>query len=218
MTLQELSRLASSGEGPFLEFKKKVPRPERIAKEIIAFANTRGGRLLLGVDDDGSVTGLRDAGEEEFSLHSALGAFCDPPVHFDVFRVEVAHRRDAVVVQVPESATKPHYLVTENGKGPERVPYVRVEDRSIEASVERIELMKTSRAEPVRFEFGENERLLMRYLDEYGRITVSEFAMAANISEVVASETLVTLTRANVLIIHPGKDGDFFTHAYDHLS
>ena len=56
MTLQELNQLASLGEGPSLEFKRKVPRPERIAKEVIAFANTRGGRLLLGVDDDGTIT------------------------------------------------------------------------------------------------------------------------------------------------------------------
>ncbi len=218
MTLQELSRLASTGEGPFLEFKKKVPKPERIAKEIIAFANTRGGQLLLGVDDDGSVSGLRDAGEEEFALKRAIGSFCDPPVVVEIIRVEVAHRRDAVIVRVPESRVKPHYLITSNGNGQERVPYVRIDDRSVEASNEAIMLMTTSESEPVRFEFGENERLLMRYLDQYGRITVSEFASLADISEVIASETLVLLTRANLLDLHAGHRSDYFTLAYDQLS
>lgn len=218
MTLQDLSRLASAGEGPFLEFKRKVPKPERIAKEIIAFANTRGGQLLLGVDDDGTVTGLRDAGEEEFTLKSALGDLCDPPVEVEIIRIEVAHRRDAVIVRVPESSVKPHFLVTSNGAGEERTPYIRVEDRSVEASTETMMLMTTEIAEPVRFEFGETEHLLMRFLDQYGRISVSEFAVVANISEDVASETLVLLTRANVLEFHPGRNGDYFTLAYEQLS
>jgi predicted HTH transcriptional regulator len=66
MTLRELSQLTGLGEGQHLEFKKRVPGPERIAKEMIAFANTGGGRLLLGVDDDGSVVGVKDAAEEEY--------------------------------------------------------------------------------------------------------------------------------------------------------
>ena len=57
MTFRELSQLVTLGEGQHLEFKKRVPAPERITKEVIAFANTGGGRLLLGIDDDGTVLG-----------------------------------------------------------------------------------------------------------------------------------------------------------------
>src|SRR5690625_678212 len=129
MTLQEVSRLAAQGEGRFLEFKRKVPRPERIAREVIAFANTKGGRVLLGVDDDGTVVGLRDAGEEEFMLLRAMNSFCDPPVDFDLERVEIAHRRDVVVVMVPESRTKPPYLV-ENAEDGRTLAFIRIDDKS----------------------------------------------------------------------------------------
>ncbi|MEX1054891.1 MAG: ATP-binding protein, partial [Rhodothermales bacterium] len=93
MTLQELTQLASLGEGANLEFKRKVPRPERFAKEMIAFANTQGGRLLLGVDDDGAVVGLRDVEEEEFVLNRAMSRHCSPELSFSMEHVPVAHRR-----------------------------------------------------------------------------------------------------------------------------
>ena len=59
MTIQDITKLAQKGEGLHVEFKKKAAHPEKIVKEIIALANTEGGYLLLGVDDDGTVSGQR---------------------------------------------------------------------------------------------------------------------------------------------------------------
>ncbi len=214
MTLQELSQLVSLGEGAHLEFKRRVPRPERIAKELIAFANTQGGRLLLGVDDDGTITGLRDVEEEEFVLRRALQRHSDPRIEFIAERVPIASRRDVIVVAVPESASKPHYLVGENGTP--RTAYVRVDDKSVEASPEAVRLMQAREStDEVTFEFGEKELMLMRYLDAYGRITVKQYASLANISRRHASKTLVLLTRANVLRLHADHRHDYFTLAYE---
>lgn len=215
MTLQELTQLSSLGEGANLEFKRKVPRPARIAKELIAFANTRGGRLLLGVADDGTVVGLRDVEEEEFVLRRALEGYSDPVVEFTVERVPVAHRRDVVVVHVPESPSKPHFLISpENGT--ERTAYLRVKDKSVEASKEALRLMRKSDGKTsVTFEFGDKELMLMRYLDDYGKITVKQFARIANISKGHASRTLVLLAKANVLRLHADHRHDYFTLAYE---
>ena len=249
MTWQELMRFVAMGEGTYLEFKRKVPRPERIAKELIAFANTKGGRLLLGVDDDGSVLGARDAEEEEFALCRAMQECVSPPVQFSVERVPITRRRDVLVVRVPESSEKPHFLNvrrllpavgeqrgsghasrehearkdhgTQHGHarvrdmakaGESRIAYLRVRDESVEASREAVRLMVEERnAQPVTFEFGEKELMLMRYLDDYGRITVEQFARIADITRPVASKTLVLLTRANVLRLHTDPRGDYFT-------
>lgn len=214
MTLQELSQLVSLGEGAHLEFKRRVPKPERIAKELIAFANTKGGRLLLGVDDNGTITGLRDVEEEEFVLRRALKRHTYPQIEFNSERIPIATRRDVIVISVPESDSKPHYLVGTNGSG--RTAYVRVDDRSVEASPEAIRLMRIGEgSEAVTFEFGEKELMLMRYLDTYGRITVNQFARLANISRRSASRTLVLLTRANVLRLHADHGHDYFTLAYE---
>ena len=64
------------------------------------------------------------------------------------------------------------------------------------------------------FEFGEKEQTLMRYLDSYGRISVSQFASLANISPQAASQTLVLMARANVLHLHSDPKEDYFTLAY----
>lgn len=211
MTLRELTQLVALGEGAHLEFKRKVPRPERIAKEVIAFANTRGGHLLLGVDDDGSVVGVRDAAEEEFSFRQALDAHCHPPVDFAFERIPVKHRRDVLRIYVPPSKQRPHYLVHNEH---ERVAYVRVDDMSVEASREVLQLMRSREAPDARaFEFGEKELMLMRYLEHYGRITVSQYATLAGVPRRRASATLVRLARADVLELHPDPRHDYFTLA-----
>ncbi len=214
MTLQELTQLASLGEGANLEFKRKVPKPARIAKEIIAFANTSGGRLLLGVDDDGSIVGVRDVEEEEYALRNALEGYSEPVVSFTVERVPIAHRRDVIVVSVPESREKPHFLTSpDNGA---RTAYLRAKDQSVEASREALRLMSISEeVDTATFEFGEKELMLMRYLDDYGKITVKQFARIANISRRKASSTLVSLARANILRLHVDAQHDYFMLAYE---
>lgn len=213
MTFQELKQLAALGEGPSLEFKRKVPRPQRIAKEIIALANTDGGRILLGVDDDGTLKGVDDASEEEFMLRHAVKNHCWPEVAYETDRVVVAPRRDVIVVTVPESDEKPHKLIA---NGTEGAAYVRVNEMSVEASPESVELMRNGQAEDdgVTVQFGEKESLLMRYLNDYGRITVEQFAQLANISSGRASETLISMTKANVLRLHADRKEDYFTLAY----
>jgi predicted HTH transcriptional regulator len=216
MTLRELEQLVDLGEGISLEFKRRVPRPERIAKEIVALANTNGGRIVLGVGDDGTITGVGDAAEEEFLLRQATNTHCSPPVTYQTERVVVGDRNDVVVVTVPESDAKPHFVVADppasNGQAP---AYVRVEERSVEASADTLDQLENQQSgEGVTFEFGETESLLMRYLDDYGRITVPQLAQLADISPEHASQTLLRLTRADLLHLNESEDGDYFTLNY----
>lgn len=215
MTLRELEQLVGLGEGISLEFKRTMPQPERIAKEIVALANTKGGRIVLGVGDDGTIRGVDDTSEEEFLLDRAAEAHCMPPVEYSTERVVVGDRRDVLVVTVPESKNKPHFVVSESSSNGEGPVYVRVEERSVEASDETVKRLEAQRPKgSVTFEFGETESLLMRYLDDYGRITVPEFAQLADISPERASQTLLRLTRANLLHLHSSEDGDYFTLNY----
>lgn len=216
MTLPDLHRLVTSGEGLTLEFKRRVPRPARLAKEVIALANTQGGRVLIGVDDDGTLSGLKDAIEEEYALREALSAHCDPPVPFSTERVALSRTRDVLVVRVPASPERPHYLVDEDEAETPPAVYVRVGASSVEASREAVRLMRQrpQDAAGVQFEFGEKEGLLMRYLDAYGRITVAMFAQIAALAPRQASHTLVLLTRAGLLRHHVALPEDYFTRAY----
>ncbi len=207
---EELTRIVNMGEGDFVEFKRRVPEPQRIAKEIVAFANTSGGRLLLGVDDAGVIAGLKDPEEQIFLLNSALEEATDPTVKVALRRVRVSRKREVVVATVSRSPERPHFVVGAH----QRTAYVRIGEKSLEASREAVRLMRASaRPEEVSFEFGDKELLLMRYLDQYGRITVDQFARLADIRRKQASHTLVLLTRGNVLAFHSAEGGDFFTAA-----
>ena len=221
MTHDDLKRLTALGEGARLEFKHRVPRPDRIAREIIALANTDGGVVLLGVDDDGSVVGLKDADEELFALDEALGRAgsgpgrIEPPVDVRVERVRVSRRREVVVVHVPASDERPHFLRPDGDPTRRRVAFVRVGEESVEASRAALDLMKADgRGDAVQFTFGDAERRLLEYLDRYERITVREYGRMARLPPWRASRTLVTLARAGIVRLHaqPGGD-DYFTAA-----
>ncbi|MDX1420948.1 MAG: ATP-binding protein [Rubricoccaceae bacterium] len=216
MDANDLRRLVALGEGPHLEFKHRVPRPERIAREVIALANGRGGRVLLGVGDDGTLVGLKDTEEELFALRGALDAHCEPPVRLRIEGVRVSRRREVLVIDVPASADKPHFLVGEEGANGKRTAFVRVGHESVEASREAVALMKAERRpRDVRFTFGEKEQQLMKYLERYERITVRQYARLAALPLWKASKTLVLLAEARILRLHPETGEDYFTVAYD---
>ncbi|MEM1128795.1 MAG: ATP-binding protein [Bacteroidota bacterium] len=211
-TLTDLTKLIATGEGLHLEFKRKVPSPARFSKEVVALANTQGGRLLIGVDDDGTPVGVRDAEETEYTLHEALSTCCVPLPRFATEQVPVTRRRTIIVVKVPPSTRRPHFVQDADGS---RTAYVRVEDMSVEASKEAVRLMRFEQNErDVQFEFGEKELLLMRYLEAYSRITVLEFSRLANIPRKRASQTLVLLAKAKILQLHADPKQDYFTRSF----
>ena len=218
MTHDDLKRLAAMGEGAHLEFKNRVPRPERIAREVIALANTDGGKVLVGVDDDGSVVGLKDAGEEFYALQQALHERILPEVDLRFETVRVSRTREVLVVHVPASPDRPHVLLPDrrpDGTLPKRRAFVRVADQSVEASREAVQIMKAEgRGEGASFTFGDAERKLLEYLERHERITVREYARMTKAPPWRASKTLVALARAGIVALHPRPGGDdYFTAA-----
>ncbi|MGB3544873.1 RNA-binding domain-containing protein [Rubrivirga sp.] len=215
MTAADVKRLASMGEGQHLEFKNRVPRPERMAREVIALANSDGGKVLVGVDDDGTVLGVKDAQESFFALERALEDRILPPLDLEVESVRVSRTREVLVVHVPASPDRPHVLRPDrrpDGTLPKQRAFVRVDDRAVEASREAVALMKAEgRGDAVSFTFGDTERRLLEYLDRHERITVREYARMSDLPPWKASKALVMLARAGIVALHPQEGGeDFF--------
>lgn len=209
----ELLDIISEGESDTVEFKRKFSSAEKIAREIIAFANSHGGQLMLGVDDDRTVCGVSSEKEEIGLVEIACSYYCDPPI---APRIEIAAIRgkDVIVVHVPESRSKPHWLrVGDNQPLSERQAFIRLQDKTVAASKEVIKVMRGTRpdAPPVKVSIGRLERALFDYLDVHSRITVAEFKKLVNISERRASSILVRLVRAGVLYIHTFEKEEFFT-------
>lgn len=208
MTLQEVKTLAAKGEGLTIEFKKKAAFPEKIVREVIALANTEGGNLLIGVDDDGTVSGQRFIEEEIFVMDKAIRELIFPALSYEVFTVKLSEKKGVAVFRIPHSPDRPHFLKEKDKKQ----AYIRVGDRSVQASREVWEVLKKSRVpKDTVFTYGRKEEVLMKALGESGKITLKEFARLAQIPRFLASKTLVRLVSANVLQIHPQESEDYFT-------
>ena len=93
MTLSELKILVKKGEGQHLEFKKKANHPDKIMKEVVAFANTDGGTLLVGVDDDGTLSGTRSIEGEAFIVEKAIKELTRPQVMYDVKILKINEKK-----------------------------------------------------------------------------------------------------------------------------
>lgn len=213
MNLSDLRNLIQTGEGKYLEFKKKTPSPEKIAREIAAFANSSGGRILIGVDDDKNITGINAYFEEEYVLYQAAYGICVPAIPI---RIELIHagQDDVMIVHVDEVEKKPVYL---KGKK-KRLVFIRENDESVLASDEFVEVLKNrSSDEGVTFEYGEREQMLFRYLNEYSDITVQKYSQLINVTTWRASRILVNLVSAGVLKLFRRSETDYFTYANSKL-
>ncbi|MBS1904138.1 MAG: putative DNA binding domain-containing protein [Bacteroidetes bacterium] len=218
LTRRVLDERIAEGESTTLEFKRHFSSPDRMAKEIIAFANTKGGMILMGVDDDGSVVGVESEKSEMAEIEHTAQFLCEPPIPVEIQVVHFGGSTEVVAVIIPESTNKPHTLVEFDSSGkrvqnPQAQGYVRVKDRSMQASREVMKVMKSRRpdAPPLRIAIGYNERALFDYLEKHGRITVDEFANLVNISRRRASKIVVDLVRAGTLLIHTVETTEFFT-------
>lgn len=202
LTKNDLKNLIQTGESSFLEFKHSVASPEKIAREIAAFANTKGGTILIGVEDNGEMLGVEGYHEEEFWLNQGAKDECIPEVPIKIEMVNLGER-DILIVKVPEAEKKPVYV---KGKKFRQV-YVRVEDESVVASDEFIEVLKKNYSEDeITFEYGDKEQQLFRFLNEYGDITVKRFSLLISVTTYRAAKILVNLVSAGILDLFE-KDG-----------
>jgi len=205
----DLRNLIQTGEGPYLEFKRKISTPEKIAREIAAFANTNGGTILIGVDDNKEVVGINGYFEEEFQLLKGAHNCCVPGVQI---KIEMIHDgpNDVMIVHVPEAEQKPVYVKSKK----KRMVFVRRKESSVLASDELTEILKLQHSgEGVTFEYGKNEQMLFRYLNEYGEITVKSFANLINQTTYRASRILINLVSAGVLVLFTKNEIDYYTFA-----
>ena len=99
MKISDLDILLQEGEGVMLEYKESLS--SSFARELVAFANTAGGKILLGVKDDGSVKGIADTNESRARIQN-IARNCDPPV-----KILQQHIGDVTVITVRESDVKP---------------------------------------------------------------------------------------------------------------
>ncbi len=209
--VNDLRMLVSRGEGQHLEFKRKASSGDRMVRELIAFANTSGGTLLIGVGDDKSIPGVKFPEDESLVIQQAL-THVQPPLPVTETFIPIGGNRTVLQYTVEAADTRPHFLVGESGA---RECFVRSDDKSITASREMREVIRRRKKNrDVRFHYGEHEKFLMKYLETHSYITLREFMEASGLKKFYASNKLVLLVLANVLRIIPSERGDQFALAF----
>jgi predicted HTH transcriptional regulator len=208
LDLRNLKHLVRHGEGQRLEFKMKVKFPEKIIKELVAFANSEGGHLFVGVSDEGQIEGSKFVEEDQFLLERAIDAYCFPAFTYNVYRIPLENGRAVLVYHVFESVDKPHFVQLESDSNP--VCYVRVKDRTVKASREMKQILRRENDAGLTFAYGDSEKWLMEYLRENEVITLVDFALKSGLPLWLASRKLVLLVLGRVLRIEPGEQHDMY--------
>ncbi len=206
--VNDLRKLVSRGEGQHLEFKRKASYPDKIVRELIAFANTEGGVLLIGVDDDRSIPGVKFPEEESIVIHNELRKHCRPGLAFHEVVIPISENRFVLQWRIPKSEKRPHFFVTETDK----TSFVRQNDQSIKASREMSEIIRRRKSpNGTRLVYGEAEQKIIHFLGNQPSISLQEFSKLTGLNRYMASRKIIRLVLANVLKITPTDKGDLFS-------
>lgn len=170
-----LLSLIKEGEHQQQDFKYRVSDARKLARSVSAFANTDGGRLLIGVRDDGHLSGVRSE-EEIFMMHQAAYKYCkpEPSIKFDTYHVD---GRTIVIATVPPSDKKPVCAEDEDGKSR---AYIRIADENIVASPVHLALWReTQKTRGSVMTYDEAVRQLLDAME--GLLTLNQIVKRSNL-------------------------------------
>lgn len=110
MLKSELLEIIANGENSGVEFKRDDCRPEQLAREIVAMANLRGGMVLLGVEDDGTITGIQRPNLETWVMDTVVARKIHPLILPFYEEVQVDEGKRVAVLSFTQGVTKPYVM------------------------------------------------------------------------------------------------------------
>lgn len=187
---QYLRKLIEEGEHDQQDFKYKIQEAAKLARSVSAFANTRGGRLLIGVRDDGHISGVKSE-EEIFMMHAAAFKYCTPEsaIRFDTLHVE---GRSVVIATIPPAQRKPIKAIDEEGTPH---AYVRIKDENIAASPIHLEMWQQEQRASNQMEYGETAQQMMRALAEHPGETLNRLMRLSQVNRRASITLLARFVR-----------------------
>ncbi len=208
---QYLQKLILEGEHQQQDFKYCISDSRKIAKSLVAFANTDGGRLLIGVKDNGNIAGVRSE-EEYYMVESAAKIFSKPPIDFDT-KQHFIEGKTVLEVIIESSSNKPHFAKNDQGKW---LAYFRKDDENKLANKVMIEVWKKQkRSQGIFLSYSETERFLLDYLEKKGSISQSAFSRKAQITYREAERVLSDFITLGILEIQADEKNIRYTIAED---
>jgi len=192
---KHIHNLIQQGEHQKLDFKFEITDSKKIARSLVAFANTDGGTLLVGVKDNGVVAGIRTE-EEIYMVEGAASLFCKPEVKIRTKEWDINGKKVLEVI-IPKSDERPHQAPSKDG---EYKVFIRVADQNLLANKILLKVWKRQdKGQGVTIRYREIEKLLLDYLQEEGEITFSKFCRIAGISKYKAETILVNFILLDII-------------------
>lgn len=204
-----IQKLIAEGEHQMLDFKFEVSDSKKIARSLVAFANTDGGRLLIGVKDNGSISGIR-SDEEKHMIQTAAQMYCRPEVEYTAKEWNI-NGKTVLEVIIPKSKYHKHQAPDHNNI---YKVYVRVKDENIVANSILIKVWKHEKDKNnIRITFTDEEMLLLRYLNEHKRISFEEFMEISHLNKKAAERILVNFILIGMVKMEMSEKKIFFISA-----
>ncbi|KAF0238929.1 MAG: hypothetical protein FD181_652 [Prolixibacteraceae bacterium] len=199
-------KLIQEGEHQRQDFKYCINDSKKIAKSLVAFANTDGGRLLVGIKDNGKIVGIK-TDEEYYMVEAAAKIYSNPPISFLTQQWQ-AEGKTVLEILIEPSTQKPHFAIDEDGKW---LAYLRVGDENFLAHKIHLNVWKrNNNPVGVHFTYTNREKILIDYLQNNKQITISKFMRQAHISRMKAEEVITNFIIMNVINLKTEKEGTFF--------
>ena len=208
-----LYKLISEGEHQQQDFKYCINDSKKIAKSLVAFANTNGGRLLIGVKDNGKIAGI-SSDEEFYMVESAAKIYSTPAISFETKQWVVDGKTVLEIIVLP-SQEKPHFAKNDDGKW---LSYIRINDENFLAHKIQIEVWKKQQSKKGIFiTYSDYEKFLVDYLQKNSSISFSKFIRLAQVSRKNAEEVLSNLVFLEIITMKTNNEGTRFylNHDFD---
>lgn len=205
-----IASLIEEGEHEHQDFKFAISDARKIARSLSAFANNDGGRLLIGVKDNGAIAGVRNE-EDIYLVEQAAEMYCVPPQQLRVtaFKTEGGHT--VVRVEIDRASTRP--VLVKEAEGHLRA-YYRVRDENIAAPPLLVKAWQRAAEQSSGSMLGidsHGQQLLRMASDDKG-VTLEGFMVEAHISRAMAEELAISLYSMGVIDFR--YDGSRFTIVY----
>ena len=201
-----IHNLILKGEGMNLDFKYCISDPQKIARTLSAFSNSEGGKLLIGVRDNGSLAGVR-SDEEYYMIDAAARLYCDPEVRV-MTSSHTVNGKSILEVDVPRSARIPVKAKDEEGRW---IAYFRQGDQNFMADrvIQQVWRRRGSKR-GLLLRFDEKENLLLNHLRGGEQITVAAFRKMAGINGRTAEKILCDFILCGIIVCAASEKGLFY--------
>ncbi|HNV95424.1 MAG TPA: ATP-binding protein [Bacteroidales bacterium] len=202
----ELFKLIKQGENQYLDFKQEIDDARKIARAMAAFANADGGRLLIGVKDNGNIAGIRSE-EEMYMLQAAAEYYTKPKINYTLKQWFI-NKKTVLEAFIPPSKKSPHFVQNEKN---EWKAYLRVDDQNIVLEPIVVNILKEKNAnKPVFLQYGDDENKILSLLQTHKNLKADDIARDTLLPHSIVKNVLTSFALLKVVDYKVTINGTLF--------